>query len=173
MDLVFNRIQVMTIEIRDNGDCAFCELPNGTLLYGRNVIEVGEFLKRDCLRFVISEIKNMTVNANPQNQKEITDEICLSVLRRSEKTHGDSIEQFSSAGRVDLADKENLELSVIESFLPKMMSEDETKAALEKYILENGIEPLKKNIGVVMKGISSIAGVDKRVASRILSSILA
>lgn len=128
-------------------------------------------LKRDCLRFVVSEIKNRTVNANPQ--KEITDEICLSVLRRSEKTHRDSIEQFSSAGRTDLADKEKLELSVVESFLPRMMSEDETKAALEKYISENGIEPLKKNIGVVMKGISSIAGVDKRVASRILSSILA
>ena len=59
---------------------------------------------RDCLRMIVSDIKNQTVNANPQ--KEITNDVCLKILQKSAKTHKDSIEQFKSAGRVELVEKE-------------------------------------------------------------------
>lgn len=121
---------------------------------------------RDCLRMIVSEIKNQTVNANPQ--KEITDDICLKIFQKSAKTHKDSIEQFKSAGRVELVEKEEEELKIIESFLPKMLSEDETKTIIEN-ILTN-VEATKKNMGIIMKQLPN--EVDKKIASKLLSKML-
>jgi len=121
---------------------------------------------RDCLRMIVSDIKNQTVNANPQ--KEITDDVCLKILQKSAKTHKDSIEQFKSAGRIELVEKEEEELKIIESFLPKLLSEDETKTIIEN-ILKN-IEATKKNMGLIMKQLPN--EVDKKIASKILNSLL-
>lgn len=121
---------------------------------------------RDCLRMIVSEIKNQTVNANPQ--KEITDDICLKILQKSAKTHKDSIEQFKSAGRVELVEREEEELKIIESFLPKLLSEDETKNIIEN-ILKN-IEATKKNMGIIMKQLPN--EVDKKIASKLLAKML-
>lgn len=121
---------------------------------------------RDCLRMIVSEIKNQTVNANPQ--KEITDDICLKILQKSAKTHKDSIEQFKSAGRVELVEKEDEELKIIESFLPKMLSEDETKNIIENILVN--VEATKKNMGVIMKQLPN--EVDKKIASKLLANML-
>ena len=121
---------------------------------------------RDCLRMIVSDIKNQTVNANPQ--KEITDDVCLKILQKSAKTHKDSIEQFKSAGRVELAEREEEELKIIESFLPKMLSEDETKTIIEN-ILTN-VEATKRNMGIIMKQLPN--EVDKKIASKLLAKML-
>ena len=87
-------------------------------------------LKRDCLRTIVSEIKNQTVNAG----KPLTDDICMKVLQKSVKSHNDSIQQFESAGRSELVEKEKKELEIIESFLPKMFDEESTKTAINSII---------------------------------------
>ena len=128
-------------------------------------------VKRDCLRTVVSDIKNQTVNAG----KPVTDEICLSVLRKSVKTHTDSIEQFEKAGRKELADKERAELAVIESFLPKMMDEKSTEKFIRSLVSSLGIEPSRKNFGMVMKEVSKCAEspyLDRKVVSKLLQSVL-
>jgi uncharacterized protein YqeY len=121
-------------------------------------------VKRDCLRSIVSEIKNQTVNAG----KEITEDIVLKVIQKSVKQHKDSIESFKAGGREDLAEKEFEELKHIEVYLPKMLSEDETKTIIEN-ILQN-VEATKKNMGLIMKQLPS--EVDKKIASKILNSIL-
>ena len=129
--------------------------------------------KRDCLRAVVSEIKNQTVNANPP--KEIDDGTCLKVLRKSAKTHGDSISQFETAGRTDFVERERAELAVIESFLPKMLDETATEALLRKIISDGGIEPSRKSMGLVMKALSASSDaslVDRKLASTVLQRIL-
>lgn len=128
----------------------------------------GDALKRNCLRMVISEIKNMTVNAG----REITDEVCMAVLRRQEKMHADSVEQFKAAGRDDLVQKEEQELSVIRAYLPKTLGSAETEAAVEKVIADNGFERSKKMMGQIMKALSQVPGVDKRAAAAYLSKEL-
>jgi len=122
-------------------------------------------VKRDCLRALISEIKNQTVNAG----KEITDEVCLKVIRKSAKQHNDSIENFKLGKREDLALKEAEELAYIEAYLPKMVSEDETLQIIES-LIANGTEPVKKNMGLFMKSFGQ--NVDRKIASKILNSIL-
>lgn len=56
----------MTIEIKDSGDCASCRLPNGTLLYGRDVNEVGECL--DCM--FDGDENHVSVDRGNQNSLE-------------------------------------------------------------------------------------------------------
>jgi uncharacterized protein len=121
-------------------------------------------VKRDCLRSLVSEIKNQTVNAG----KEITDDIVLKCVQKSVKQHQDSISQFEEAGRTDLAEKEKTELSHIEKYLPKMASAEETERII-RLILET-VEPIKKNMGLVMKQLAS--DIDKKRASKILQGLL-
>jgi len=121
-------------------------------------------VKRDCLRSVVSEIKNQTVNAG----KDITEDICLKVIQKSVKQHHDSIENFKMGNRGDLALKEMEELNYLECYLPKMLDEDETKAVIDN-ILQN-IEAIKKNTGLIMKQLPK--EVDRKIASRILNGLL-
>jgi hypothetical protein len=126
--------------------------------------------KRDCLRGIVSEVKNRTVNASPQ--KEITDEIVLQVINKSVKQHQDSIAQFTTAGRTDLVTKEQAEVDVLKVFLPKTLSEDEIMAAIEDFIAKNNVQKTKRNMGVIMKGIAQIPGMDKGIASKYLNGVL-
>jgi uncharacterized protein YqeY len=121
-------------------------------------------VKRDCLRSIVSEIKNQTVNAG----KEITEDIVLKCIQKSVKQHKDSIESFKVGGREDLAEKESEELKHIEVYLPKMLSEDETKTIIENILMN--VEATKKNMGIIMKQLPN--EVDKKIASKLLAKIL-
>lgn len=137
----------------------------------KNAMIAKNNLTRDCLRSIMSEIKNVTVNANPV--KPITDEVCIKVLQKSAKTHSDSIEQFKSANRTDLLEKEEAELHVIESYLPKMLDEASTIAYIDKLINDNAIPLEKKNMGKIMKLIGGNASIDKKIVSQYLNKVLA
>ena len=119
---------------------------------------------RDCLRSIVSEIKNQTVNAG----KEITEDIVLKCIQKSVKQHKDSIESFKAGGRDDLAEKELEELKHIEVYLPKMLSEDETKTIIENILMN--VEATKKNMGIIMKQLPN--EVDKKIASKLLTKML-
>lgn len=121
-------------------------------------------VRRDCLRSLVSEIKNQTVNAG----RDVTDEIVLKCVKKAVKQRNDSIEQFSAAGREDLASKERAELAVLSAYLPKELSEEETKAAVDAVL--QTIEAVKSNFGAIMRQLPK--EVDKKVASAILKLVL-
>lgn len=128
-------------------------------------------VKRDTLRGVVSEVKNMTVNAG----KLVTDEACMKALKKAAKQREDSIASFKAGGREDLAAKETAELEVVKSYLPKAMSEDETRklvAELAAKACEDakcGMDGLKKLKGVLMKQMPP--EVDKRLAAKLLDEL--
>ena len=134
----------------------------------KQAMKDGNNCKRDCLRMVIAEIKNITVNAG----KETTDEDCMRVLRKQAKTHEDSIAQFKEAGRDALVEKEEAELSVIRAYLPKTLGKAETEAAVEKVIADNNFEKSKKMMGQIMKELSKIPSIDRKVAAAYLNKEL-
>lgn len=74
----------------------------------------------------------------------------LAVVRKQIKQREDSMEQFRSAGRPELADKEEAELAVLQQFMPAEMSPEEAAAALEEVMAETGASS-KKDMGRVMK----------------------
>ena len=121
-------------------------------------------VKRDCLRSLVSEIKNQTINAG----KEITEDIVLRCIQKSVKQHNDSIEQFKAAKRDDLVLKEIEEKKYLEVYLPRTPDENETFDVIAT-ILQT-IEPFKKNMGTIMRHLPK--EVDRGLASKLLKEIL-
>lgn len=137
----------------------------------KDAMKSGNTLKRDCLRSVLAEIKNETVNAG----KSISNEVCMKVLKKAVKSHNDSISQFKDAGRIDLLEKEEAELKVLEEFLPKMLSEEAVQTIVLKVIADNKIEEVKKSFGQVMKLLNShpeSSQIDRKYVSQYLMGIL-
>jgi uncharacterized protein YqeY len=89
------------------------------------------------------------------------------------KTRRDSIKSYVEGGRQDLADKEQAEIEVIERYLPKQLSEDETREAIAGIIDELDLSS-KKDLGRVMKEVKARypGQVDGRLASSIAGQLL-
>ena len=120
------------------------------------------------LKMIISEIKNKTIN----DGKEITDDICKQVVKKSIKQHEDSIKQFTDANRTELVAKEALELTYLKFYVPNMMSEEETKSEINNIIKVNNIPLAKQNMGQIMKIVKSYDNIDMKIASKYINSIL-
>lgn len=99
---------------------------------------------------------------NEENKRGIgttlTDEEVTKVLQSLVKQRKDSIAQYESAGRAELAEKEQAELSVLEEYLPKAASSEEIAAAVDEAISETGASSMK-DMGAVMKAtLAKLAG---------------
>ena len=81
---------------------------------------------------------------------ELDDADGIAVIRREIKKRQDSVSQYESASRPELADVEKAEISVLEKYLPAAMSEAELVAVVEAAIAETGASS-KKDMGKVMK----------------------
>ena len=130
----------------------------------KSAMKTGDTVRRDCLRSLMSEIKNQTVNAG----KELTEDVVVRCVQKAVKQHDDSIAQFKEAGRTDLLEKEEKELAVLKTYLPKMLSEDETKVLIDNVL--QTVDAIKKNMGFIMKQLPS--EVDRKVAAKYLNGIL-
>lgn len=127
-------------------------------------MRANDAVTRECLRSLVADIKNQSINAG----KQLTEEVVMKCIQKAVKQREDSIEQFQIAGRQDLIDKESKEYAILKAYLPQMLSEDETKTVLEN-ILQT-IEATKKNFGVIMKQLPK--DVDKKLASKLLNGLL-
>ena len=82
----------------------------------------------------------------------------LQVVAMLVKQRRDSIEQFTKGGRVDLADKEQAEIVILDAFLPASASDEEIAAAVKAAVTETGATTAK-DMGKVMKAaIAALAG---------------
>lgn len=127
-------------------------------------------LARDTLRMLISDLKRKQVELL---KDDLTDEEELAVLQRAVKTRQESVDQFEKAGRVELATKERGEIDVIRAYLPKTMSEEETRAAVDAAIRAAG-SPTKKDLGVLMKAVMAAhkGRIDGKLTQRLLGERL-
>ena len=91
-----------------------------------------------------------TVLKIERNEDALSNEEEITRLQKAAKQRKDSAQTFKEANRVDLAEKELQELEIIESYLPKMMSDDEISAVVEDVISEVSAESIR-DIGNVMK----------------------
>ena len=111
-------------------------------------------------RGISSAFTNELVSKGKTPQDTLTDEECISVIRRLGKQRKDSDEQFEKGGRPELAESEKKELAVIETLLPKMMSiEDIKKVAIAKKTELDVTDKSKAGIlmGAVMKELKGQA----------------
>lgn len=105
-------------------------------------------LVRDTLRLILSELKRLEL----QEGKTITPDIEQDVLLKAVKMRQQSIAEFEKAARTDLVDKEKAELGVIQSYLPKALSDSEAEAAIKALMAELKLTT-KKDMGTLMKAV--------------------
>ncbi|MDD3487271.1 MAG: GatB/YqeY domain-containing protein [Candidatus Moranbacteria bacterium] len=89
----------------------------------KSALKSGEKEKAGVLRFLISAIKNFQIEAKKKDKQHLPDEDIITVVKRQVKQRKDSIAEFEKAGRTDLVEKEQAELSVLEQYLPAQMDE--------------------------------------------------
>ena len=114
----------------------------------KSAMRAGETLRRDTLRMLIAALKNERIDKGA----DLDEDSVLAVVRRGVKSRKDSAEQYRDAGRDELADKEEAEIAVLEGYLPQMLDEAATIAAVEAAIAETGAYE-KCDLGKVMKAV--------------------
>ena len=121
------------------------------------------------LRMLQAALKNEQINAG----HELSDEEAMSVIRKAVKQRQDSIEQYSNAGRTELADKERAEMELLKTYLPAEMSEAELESGVREIIASTGAQS-KKDMGKVMKEASAKykGRADGRKLQEIVSRLL-
>ena len=119
-------------------------------------------------------VKAAFMNREIEKGGELDDEEMMKLLRSLVKQRRDSVEQYEKGGRQELADKENSEIAVIETYLPQAASRDEIERAVDAALAETGATSMK-DMGRVMKAAqSALAGknADGRVVSELVKTKL-
>ena len=127
------------------------------------------------IRMINAAIKQKDIDvARPRGDQQIGDDEILNLLQNLIKSRRELVELYKQGSRQDLAGKEEAEIAVIEQFLPKQMSEEETKAAVRELVASLGASSVK-DMGKVMGALKSkYAGqLDITKASVIVKQVLA
>ena len=106
------------------------------------------------LRLLISAIKDVEIAGRSKGQKEIKDSDITGMLKKMIKQRNESCEVYKKAGRTELLESEKKEINVINTFLPKQLSEEETKKICEEAIKSVGASSMK-DMGKVMGVLKS------------------
>lgn len=129
----------------------------------------GDKDKANTLRTLISKLKDQQIKL----RKDISDEEALKIIKTLVKQRKESAEIYSKAGRKELAEKENFEISILDNYLPKLMSEEDILSLIKKIVDETNAKDLS-DIGKVMPLVMQRGKgkVDGKIANRILRSLL-
>ena len=106
------------------------------------------------LRLVISAIKDVEIAGRSKGQQEVADSDITSILKKMIKQRNESCEVYKKAGRKELLENESKEIEVISTFLPKQLSEEETKKICQETVKSVGATSMK-DMGKVMGALKS------------------
>ena len=106
------------------------------------------------LRLIVSAIKDAEIAGRSKGQKEIKDIDIIGILKKMIKQRNESCEVYKKAGRSELLEIETKEINVISIFLPKQLTEEETKKICELVIKSVGASSMK-DMGKVMGALKS------------------
>ena len=106
------------------------------------------------LRLVVSAIKDAEIASRTKGQKEMSDSDITSILKKMIKQRNESCEVYKKAGRNELLDNEKKEIEIISTFLPKQLSEEETRKICQEAIKSVGASSMK-DMGKVMGVLKS------------------
>ena len=136
----------------------------------KNAMKERNETKLGTLRMLKAAIKNKEIEKKVKN---LTEPELLEIIQKQVKQRKDSISDFEKANRQDLVKKETAEISVLEQYLPKPLSETELKFLIQKAIQTVGAKS-KAVIGKVMKEVMpQVAGkADGKQVTQILATLL-
>jgi len=115
----------------------------------KTAMKAKDKLRLQTVRGIKKAILDKEVELRPKGQDSLTPEQEIELLSQQAKQRRDSIGQFKDAGRDDLAEKESQELTIIETYLPEQMGDDEVEAIIDELIATSGATTMK-DLGKVM-----------------------
>ena len=116
------------------------------------------------LRLVIAAVKDTMIAKKIRDKKTLPDNDLIGLLKKMVKQRNDSCEAYKKAGRNELLENEISEIKVINEFLPKQLSEEETKKICVetiKKVSANSIKDMGKVMGVLKKEYSAVLDFSK------------
>ena len=141
----------------------------------KEAMKAGDKRKVATLRLMNSAIKDKDINSRTEGHDSALtgDSGIIDVMAKMVKQRQDSVEAFEKGGRPELAQAEREEIAIIQSYLPKQMSEDEAKAAVQKIVSEIGASGIK-DMGKVMAELKArhAGQMDMGKAGAIVKTIL-
>ena len=125
------------------------------------------------LRLMLSAIKDAVIANRTKDSKELTDQDILTILKKMVKQRNESCEVYKKAGRNELLNSETKEIEIINTFLPKQLSEQETRKLCEDAITLVGASSIK-DMGKVMSELKKTHGdvLDFSSVGSIIKTIL-
>ena len=135
----------------------------------KTALKAGDKVRLLTLRMMLAAVKQVEVDTRAQ----LNDAAIIAILTKMVSQRRDSISQFDAAGRIDLADKERAELTIVEAYLPSPLGADEIAALVNAAIAKLGATQIK-DMGKVMNelrpeliGRADIAAVSATVKARL------
>lgn len=116
-----------------------------------NAMKEKDQLKLSVLRMVKGAIQLENIN----NKKELNDELFIDVVSKQIKQRNESYEEFSKAGRSDLADKVASEIEILKGYLPEQLSSEELNKILDEVFAK--VNPTSaKDMGIIMREVTPL-----------------
>lgn len=126
----------------------------------KTAMRAKDSLRLGAIRLLLSAIKQREVD----ERIELTDGDVISVIEKMLKQRRDSIAAFESANRTDLADIEKFEVTVLQTYMPKQLSDDEINQIINQVIADTGAQGAKdmgKVVGLVRPLVAGVADMGK------------
>ena len=126
-------------------------------------------LQRDTIRMFLAEVQRFEIDT----KEEADDAKAIQIINKMIKQRNDSISQFKSGGRNDLAEKEEKEVEILSKYKPEQLSEEEVTRKVKEAIKTSGASSMQ-DMGKVMGVLnSSLAGsADMSMVSKIVKEEL-
>ena len=136
-------------------------------------MKAGDKPRLNAVRLILAKLKDRDIELRTASQAPDDDTLVVEVLQKMGKQRRESIALYEQGGRQELADAEQAELAVIESFMPAQMSEAETTAAIEAIKAELAASSVK-DMGKVMAELKARHGsqLDMSKASGLVKAAL-
>ena len=115
----------------------------------KNAMRAKDSVALNTLRAVKSAIKNAAIEKGGADA-ELDEGAIVNIIRKQIKQRRESLEQFTKAGRSELADQEQAEISILEHYLPSPLSPEEVDDLVAKAIEESGAST-RSDMGKIMK----------------------
>lgn len=134
-------------------------------------LKKGDSSRVETLRFLLAAVQNSAIaKYGAEADTSLTDQDVLGVIKAQAKTHRESIDAFGKAGRKELASKEQEELAILSTYLPKELSDEELQALLKPLVASG-----ETNFGLLMgKSMKLTAGrAEGGRVSSVLKQLLA
>ena len=126
----------------------------------KSAMKARDKIRLETVRSIKKAILEKEVALRPKGQDSLTEEQEIELLAQQAKQRRDSIDQYQKAGREDLAEKEQQELAIIETYLPKQLDDAELEQILAQIIKDVGAsspKDLGKVMGTAMKQLKGKA----------------